>query len=163
RPEIVGGITRVTGRFCVEATIPTEMEWGEEESTAGGGCATQDSQANATFVDRMIEVLRKSPVLRLEGNKTVTLRNVRPPAKTLSLSAEAMVDATAPGQKPTLTDAVQEAKEKNGMALPLSSKSVALVFGPENSAVSERLVSEAAKEAYLKSYTHLYVIGFSIQ
>src|SRR5205814_3116118 len=83
--------------------------------------------------------------------------------KTLSLSAEAMVDATAPGQKPTLTDAVQEAKEKNGMALPLSSKSVALVFGPENSAVSERLVSEAAKEAYLKSYTHLYVIGFSIQ
>src|SRR4029077_1513707 len=39
----------------------------------------------------------------------------------------------------------------------------ALVFGPENGAASERLVQEAAREAYLKNYTHLYVIGFAIQ
>jgi adenine-specific DNA-methyltransferase len=37
----------------------------------------------------MLEILRKFPVLRLEGNKTVTLKNVRRPAKMLSLSAEA--------------------------------------------------------------------------
>ncbi len=47
--------------------------------------------------------------------------------------------------------------------LPLSQKPVAFVFGPENGAVSEKLVSEAAREAYQKSYTHLYVIGFAIQ
>ena len=86
----------------------------------------------------MLEVLRKSPVLRLEGNKTVTLKNVRPPAKTLSLSAEAMVT--------------------NG-----ADKPVAFVFGPENGAVSEKLVYEAAREAHAKSYSHLYVIGFAIQ
>jgi adenine-specific DNA-methyltransferase len=40
---------------------------------------------------------------------------------------------------------------------------VALVFGPENGAVSERLVQEAAREASLKNYTHLYVIGFAVQ
>jgi len=34
---------------------------------------------------------------------------------------------------------------------------------PENGAVSEKLVYEAAREAYAKSYTHLYVIGFAIQ
>ncbi len=34
--------------------------------------------------------LRRSPVLRLDGNKTVNLTNIRPPAKTLSLSAEAL-------------------------------------------------------------------------
>src|SRR5208282_5036734 len=90
-------------------------------------------------------------------------RNIRPPAKTLSLSAEAFVDATAPGQKPSLQDAVQEAAEKNGKALALSAKPVALVFGPENGAVSEKLVYEAAREAHAKSYTHLYVIGFAIQ
>ncbi|MEW6542891.1 MAG: hypothetical protein AB1411_04685 [Nitrospirota bacterium] len=83
-------------------------------------------------------MLRKSPVLRLEGNKTVTFKNIRPPAKTLSLSAEALV--TNGGDKP-----------------------VALVFGPENGAVSEKLVYEAAREAYAKSYTHLYVTGFAIQ
>ena len=48
----------------------------------------------------MLEVLRKSPVLHLGGGKTVTLHNIRPPAKTLSLSAEALVDATAAGSRP---------------------------------------------------------------
>ncbi len=38
----------------------------------------------------MIEVLRRSPVLHVGGGKTVTLGNVRPPAKSLSLSAEAL-------------------------------------------------------------------------
>ena len=83
-------------------------------------------------------MLRKTPVLRLEGNKTVTLKNVRPPAKTLSLSAEAVVP--------------------NGAERP-----VAFVFGPENGAVSETLVYHAAKEASAKSYAALYVIGFAIQ
>lgn len=47
--------------------------------------------------------------------------------------------------------------------LALSAKPVALVFGPENGAVSEKLVYQAALEAHAKSYTHLYVIGFAIQ
>jgi len=165
RPERDSKITRVTGAFCVEGTIPTPVE-------LAAGVAEPENEKlkiqNAkgeerTYVDRMLEILRKSPILRLEGNRTVTLKNIRLPAKTLSLSAEALVDATASGQSPTLADAVQEAAEKNGKALPLSAKPVALVFGPENGAVSERLVQEAAREAYLKSYTHLYVIGFAIQ
>ncbi|MBV8554425.1 MAG: hypothetical protein JO116_02590 [Planctomycetaceae bacterium] len=40
---------------------------------------------------------------------------------------------------------------------------MAFVFGPENGAVSERLVNEALREAYRKSYGHLYVIGFAIE
>lgn len=133
RPEPKGGVTRVSGPFCFEATIPTPVDWegdGIEDSGVG--------LSHGSFVDRMLEVLRKSPVLRLEGNKTLTLKQVRPPAKTLSLSAEAMV--------------------ANGQDKP-----VAFVFGPENGAVSEKLVYEAAREAHAKSYTHLYVIGFAIQ
>jgi adenine-specific DNA-methyltransferase len=134
RPEIESKITRVTGPFCVEATIPTPRDW-EEVSTSqeAGGSATDGS-----FVDRMIEILRKTPILRLEGNRTVTLKGVRPPAKSLSLSAEAAVT--------------------NG-----ADKPVAFVFGPENGAVSEKLVYEAAREARAKNYTHLYVVGFAIQ
>jgi len=160
RPEVDNKITRVTGPFCVEATIPTPVDW-EGDGIEDSG--TVSAEERGSFVDRMLEVLRKSPVLRLEGNRTVTLRNVRPPAKTLSLSAEALVDATAPGQTPSLQDAVKEAAEKNGKALPLSAKPVALVFGPENGAVSEKLVYEAAREAHAKGYSHLYVIGFAIQ
>ena len=85
--------------------------------------------------ERMIEVLRRSPLLRLQGNKTVGFKNIQPPAKTLSLSAEALVE--------------------NGQAKP-----VAFVFGPENGAVSQNLVFQAAREANAKGYSHLYVIGF---
>lgn len=159
RPEQNASVTRVTGAFCVEATIPTPMAWDE----AVGEVQSIEQDNEGSFTDRMLEVLRRSPVLRLEGNRTVTLKSVRPPAKSLSLSAEALVDATAEGQIATLTDAVQEAAEKSGLALPMSSRLVALVFGPENGAVSVRTVEQAAREAYQKSYTHLYVIGFAIQ
>jgi adenine-specific DNA-methyltransferase len=135
RPDIDNKITRVTGPFCVEATIPTPVDWeGDGVEDSGVGMEEQ----HGSFIDRMLEILRKSPVLHLGGGKSVTLKNIRPPAKTLSLSAEAVV--------------------ANG-----DDKPVALLFGPENGAVSEKLVHEALKEANLRGYTHLYVIGVGIQ
>jgi adenine-specific DNA-methyltransferase len=132
RPETNDKITRVTGPFTFEAMIPTPMDLNTaaDQPTAPAEVQNQGS--------RMLEVLRRSPVLRLDGNRTITLHNIRPPAKSLSLSAEALV--------------------KNG-----NDKAVAFVFGPENSAVSEKLVKQAAFEARAKSFTHLYVIGFAIQ
>jgi len=135
RPETINSTTRVTGPFTFEATIPTPVDWEDQEQEDNVALTPEDY---GSFVDRMLEVLRKSPVLRLDGNRTVTFKNVRQPAKTLSLSAEALVS--------------------NG-----EDKPVAFVFGPENGAVSERLVQEAAREAYMKGYIHLYVIGFAIQ
>jgi adenine-specific DNA-methyltransferase len=134
RPEVDSKIVRVTGPFSVEATIPTPVDW-EGDGVEDSGVRAEDDEH---LVDRMLTALRQSPVLRLEGNRTVTLKNVRTPAKTLSLSAEATVG--------------------NG-----SDKPVAFVFGPENGAVSESLVYGAAREAHAKGYSHLYVIGFAIQ
>ncbi len=133
RPEELKGITRVTGPFAFEATIPSPVEGSSEtEEVAPSG------DAGAGFAERMVEVLRKSPILRLEGNREVKLKNVRPPAKTLALSAEAL--------------------QVNG-----EDRAVAFAFGPENGAVTEKLVFEAAREANVKGYKHLYVIGFAIQ
>lgn len=134
RPEEDRKVTRVTGPFCFEATIPTPVDWegdGKEDSGTAG-------ESHGSFVDRMLEVLRRSPVLHVGGGKTVLLKNVRPPAKTLSLSAEAIIE--------------------NGEDRP-----VAIVFGPESGAISEKLVYEAAREAAAKRFTHLYVVGFAIQ
>jgi adenine-specific DNA-methyltransferase len=135
RPEPDNKYVRVTGPFAVEATIPTPVDW-EGDGVEDSG--SEQAEEYGSFVERMIEVLRRSPVLHVGGGKTVKLWNVRRPAKTLSLSAEAM--------------------EVNGDERP-----VAFVFGPENGAVSEKLVYAALQEARLKSYTHLYVIGFAIQ
>jgi adenine-specific DNA-methyltransferase len=135
RPEVANSVTRVTGPFCVEATIPTPVDYEADPTSELGAGGAED---HGSFVERMLEVLRKSPVLQVGGGKKVTLKNVRPPAKTLSLSAEAMV--------------------ANG-----ADKSVAFVFGPENGAVTEKVVHDAAFEAHGKGYSHLYVIGFAIQ
>ena len=125
---------RVTGAFWWRRPFPRPWIWGLMPPMSHP--RPQAAKRAWPHMQNGFEVLRKSPILRLEGNKTVTLKNIRPPAKTLSLSAEALVDTTVP---------------------------VALVFGPENGSVSERLVQESPKEAWLKNYTHLYVIGFAIQ
>ena len=136
RPETDAGVTRVSGPFCVEATIPTPVDWeGDGQEDSGD---TSVANAYASHVDRMIAVLQHSPVLRVGGGQTVTLSKVRPPARTMSLSAEALIQG-------------------------YGEQTAAIVFGPENGAVSEMLVFEAAREAYAKGYGHLYVIGFAIQ
>lgn len=140
RPEITKKVTRVTGPFVAEATIPTPMDW---ETPADKASEIKEDQA--TFEDRMVEVLRKVKTLHLTGNRKVVLRSVRIPAKTLSLSAEAIAN----GEDSTTDE--------------MTGKPVAFVFGPENGSASESLVFEAAREAYGKNYEHLFVIGFGIE
>jgi adenine-specific DNA-methyltransferase len=142
-PEIDESLVRVTGPFAVEATIPTPVDWEEDGIEESG---SEQAEADGSFVERMIEVLRRSPVLHVGGGKTVQVSGVRPPAKSLSLSAEGWVRL-----KPDATGSVEDGQP------------VAFVFGPESGAVSEKLVHAALREAHLKSYAHLYVIGFAIQ
>ena len=158
RPEQINNITRVCGPFVVEGIIPppVNMEGQEEPETE----AIEPDTA-ASFTDRMLEVLRKSPVLHLPNNKTVTFTNVRQPARTQILSAEALIKPSDLGDV-TLGEAVDEVVELNQNLLPLSQKPVAFFFGSENGAIAERTLYEAAKEAKAKQYHHLYVIGFAI-
>lgn len=132
RPETVKGITRVSGPFVFEATIPTPVDW-EGDGIEDSGVPNV-AESHGSFVERMLEVLRKSPVLRLTANQTIELTQLRQPNSKV-ISAEGLAD----------------------------DKLVAIVFGPESGAISEKLVYEAAREANAKHYTHLYVIGFAIQ
>jgi adenine-specific DNA-methyltransferase len=165
RPEEDKSVTRITGPFCFEATIPTplDVEGSEKPETERAAIETPSEQAGS-YMDRMLDILRRSPLLRLEGNRTVRLHNIRPLTRTLAGLVEANVEASAEGQTPTLVDVVGEAAEANGLLLPgMSRKPVAIVFGPENGSISEGLVYGAAKEAAAKDYTHLYCIGFAIE
>jgi adenine-specific DNA-methyltransferase len=165
RPEEDKNVTRITGPFCFEATIPTplDVEGSEKPETERAAVETPSEQAGS-YMDRMLDILKRSPLLRLEGNRTVRLHNIRPLTRTLAGLVEASVEASAEGQTPTLVDVVGEAAEANGLLLPgMSRKPVAIIFGPENGSISEGLVYSAAKEAAAKDYTHLYCIGFAIE
>ncbi len=152
RPETVNGVTRVSGPFVFEATIPTAEGLDEDPVTPGLQC-----EAYQSHVERMTEVLRRAPVLRLPGNQTVTLKQIRPPAKTLTLSAEALIEEPKGG---TGGPPVSESPHRQDAGATL--EPVAILFGPDNGAISERMVREAWDEAGLKRYSRLFVIGFGI-
>ena len=138
RPEMAPGVVRVSGPFVSEATIPTAIEVEPVPREVEQGYETDP-------VGRMIEILRRSPSLRLGGSQTVTLRNIRRPAKALSLHAEAEM------LEPTLEDVAEEAAIQKSIETRLG-RPVAFVFGPEHGPMTEQIVFAAAKEANLKSY-----------
>ncbi|MCA3240709.1 MAG: site-specific DNA-methyltransferase [Rubrivivax sp.] len=160
RPEVVPGITRVTGPFVFEATIPTAQGFDDASPEAAGAARSEEAEeGDDAFIDRMVGVLQASPVLHLPGNQTVTLAQVRRPARALWLSAEAMRPAH------NLAGSLEAADAANG-GLDLSTgEPVAIVFGPAHGSVTRRLVEEAWGEAQLpgRGYKHLYVIGFAIE
>lgn len=86
-------------------------------------------------ITRMIEIFRRSPTLQLPQNKPLTLSDIMPCAKSMNLHAEA-----------------QSGSEK-----------LAVVFGPENAVVSERMVIDAGKEAHRKGYDRLLVAAFAVE
>lgn len=149
RPETVGGVVRVAGPFVVEATIPTAVE---VEPVSHEMAAAYEADP----IGRMIEILRRSPSLRLGGGQTVTLRNVRRPARALSLHAEAeMIE-------PSVADLAEQAATQKSIDMR-AGRRVAFVFGPEHGPVTEQMVFAAAREAYMKTYERLFAIGFAVQ
>ena len=159
RPDASGDITRVTGPFCVEATIPTPVDLGGGRR---GGRRGRTAEDRGSFAERMLEVLRRAPCCGSDKNKTVTLRNVRPPRKRFR-SRPRRRWMRRPPAKATLADLVEEPSRRTGTALPLVAEAGGVRLRAGERAVSQKLVFEAAKEAYAKSYAHLYVIGFAIQ
>ena len=151
RPEVNAKITRVCGRFTVEATVqaartvddppPAEGETLARARTAEDTGAYENPRR---YLDRMIEVLRQSHTLRLPGNTSLHLAQVRP----LSGADHDYLHA--------------EAEETAGGAEGKAQR-IAVVFGPEHGAIDSHLVFEAAREAYFLKYDALYLFGFAIQ
>ncbi|MCZ8322753.1 MAG: site-specific DNA-methyltransferase [Novosphingobium sp.] len=162
RPEVNESVTRVAGPFVVEATIApaqtveldasarVEEEPGVQSldaalgdaDVANGGLPLQAAEPAgkysdpATHIERMTQVLRQSKTLRLPGNRELVLADIRRMAGSDAIHAEGL---DAEGNR------------------------IAVVFGPEDGAISSDVVFEAAREAYFLKFPHLYFFGFAIQ
>ncbi|MDT4855351.1 hypothetical protein FQZ97_897030 [compost metagenome] len=90
----------------------------------------------ATHIERMTQVLRQSKTLRLPGNRELVLADIRRMSGSDVIHAEGL---DAEGNR------------------------IAVVFGPEDGAISSDVVFEAAREAYFLKFPHLYFFGFAIQ
>ena len=138
KPEINTKITRVCGAFTVEATIQAANSLLHEQHAVDNSVAVQGNAG--AYLDRMLEVLRKSERLQLPGNKQLLLDHVR------ALSSEDYEYLHA------------EATEKSD-----ADKRIAIVFGAESGAISSELVFNAASEAVFMRFDALYFFGFAIQ
>jgi adenine-specific DNA-methyltransferase len=181
RPEVVPNVVRVSGPFVVEATIALAQSGGEVDGSppveaatastvapaapapttaapaaatvsldtavaaadaANGGLDLQIAEARARYgdpavhIERMTQVLRQSRSLRLPGNRELQLADIRRVHDSDVLHAEA-----------------QDAEGRR----------VAIVFGPEDGAISSDVVFEAAREAYFLKFAALWFFGFAIQ
>jgi adenine-specific DNA-methyltransferase len=152
RPEVNNKVTRVCGRFTVEATVqaaravedlaPAEGDASPDRDRLGDPSGTYENPRR--YLDRMIEVLRQCHTLNLPGNMALHLAQVRP----LSGAEHEYLHAEA-GETPD---------GESGQA-----RRIAVVFGPEHGAIDSQLVFEAAREAYFLKYDALYLFGFAIQ
>lgn len=165
KPEINNKVTRVCGPFSVEATIQAAQSIDSSEAVIpAGNAGIQEPRMVSgqnvpvsgfppihggndgvfenprAYLDRMIEVLRQSKTLRLPGNKTLALDNVR----ALAAADHEYLHA--------------EAIEQSG-----ENKRIAIVFGPEDGAINSNDVLEAAREAHYLKFDALYFFGFAIQ
>jgi adenine-specific DNA-methyltransferase len=166
RPEIDKNIVRVSSPFTIECTIKPPIEITNDNPPETS--PTQTSEPIAIVLDssgdhaeRMLRILQQSPILRLPGNRTIHLSQVRQPTRSQTLNAEALVKASELDGS-NLSEIVEEAIETNQNKLPLSQKNIAFIFGSENGAISENAIFQAAQEAHAKHYAHLFVIGFAI-
>lgn len=133
RPETNSDITRVCGPFTVEATIQAAHSLEVEGATQA---AEQAAGYNArSYLDRMIDILRRSHNLRLPGNRSLKLEQVR----------------------------VLDNDFLHAEALDEQEQRIAIVFGPEDGAISSDQVFEAASEAYFLKFGQLFFFGFAIQ
>lgn len=133
RPETLDNITRVCGPFTVEATIQAAHSLEVEGPTQA---SEQAAGYNArSYLDRMIDILRRSHNLRLPGNRSLKLEQVR----------------------------VLDNDFLHAEAVDEQEQLIAIVFGPEDGAISSDQVFEAASEAFFLKYSQLFFFGFAIQ
>ena len=149
RPEVDNKITRVCGAFTVEATIQAALTLEDDAPAADGkpgpmGVREVNPRA---YLDRMIEVLRQSKTLRLPGNASLSLAQVRPLAGMEYLHAEAVASALAG------IDAGEAPAEAR----------IAIAFGPEDGAIGSDAVYNAHTEALQQGFQQLFLFGFAIQ
>lgn len=144
QPEKNNKVTRVCGPFTVEATIQAaaalDTEIAQPEAASNSAESAAEYEDPRAYIDRMIEVLRRSHQLRLPGNQALALDAVQPVADGERLHAEATIGAESD-----------------------QTRRVAIAFGPENGAIDSQFVFDAARDAHFLRYDQLYLFGFAIE
>jgi adenine-specific DNA-methyltransferase len=164
QPQVVKGVTRVSGPFTVEAVQPPEMslgdeqvfgfEGGPEEMETFDGAAVSvrmvetraelEAQNLDAYLDQMLRLLKTDGV-RFPNNKQMKFSRLEP-----LFGNAGFLHAEGRWVQANETDA-----DADGRA------AVAVTFGPQYGPVTAMQVEEATRSARINGYEDLVVAGFS--
>ena len=83
RPDVDSQVTRVSGPFFFEASVPSVLE------ISTGNTATESHRDHHVFIQRMFEILKANPTIMTSTGSFVTLQNIRRLLQASTLVAEA--------------------------------------------------------------------------
>ncbi len=164
QPQVVKGVTRVSGPFTVEAVQPPEMSLGDEQvfgfegepeemGTFDGGSvsvrmvetrAELEAQNLDAYLDQMLRLLKTDGV-RFPNNKQMKFSRLEP-----LFGNAGFLHAEGRWVQANETD-----DDADGRA------AVAVTFGPQYGPVTAMQVEEATRSARINGYEDLVVAGFS--
>lgn len=163
QPEIIRGVTRVTGPFTVEAVQPPELSLGDVVGEVSGLFDGEPEAMDKTFQVRMVKPRTDLEVKNIEAyldqmTRLLRMDGVRfPDNKQMRFSRLDRVAGTSAGihaEGRWVPDG-EEDDDPDGEAL------VAVAFGPQYGPVTAMQVEELLRATSRRGYTDLVVAGFS--
>ena len=166
QPEVVRGVTRVSGPFSVEAVQPPEMSLGDVVET-GGTFGNEPDELDEFFKIRMVEARGELDVanvgayldqmfrfikvdgVRFLNNKQMKWTKLEP------LFDGGAAAAGAFHAEGRWTAVGEDDKDPDGRC------NVAVVFGPQYGPVTAPVVVEALRQAHIRGYEHVVIAGFN--
>lgn len=169
QPEVVRGVTRVSGPFTVEAVQPPEMTLGDAVLTdvqiQEGGLFDGEPGQMQTWATRVVEPKNDLEVANVTAYLEQMFRYLKADGVRFLNNKQARWTRFEPLFEAGRADIFHaEGRWMAGDgedADPDGPNNVAVVFGPQYGPVTAKLVEEAIRAATRKGYEHLLVAGFS--
>jgi adenine-specific DNA-methyltransferase len=166
QPEIVRGVTRVSGPFTVEAVQPPEMSLSDpktitDEAEAEFGGAPEELETFAPFTIRMVETRLDQEEQNLEAYLDQMLRYLKMDGVRFPNNKQMTFGRLEPVHDGSTIHA--EGRWANGEKDPdpEGRANVAVIFGPQYGPVTAKQLERAIPYANRRGYEHLVVAGFS--
>lgn len=164
QPEVVKGVTRVSGPFTVEAVQPPEMSLGDVVDL-GGGFGGEPDELEGQFEVRMVEPKNDLEAANVGAYLDQMFRYIK---------ADGVRFLNNKQMKWTRLEALFDAGSANpfhaeGRWAPVGENdsdpdgraNVAVLFGPQYGPVTGPVVVEALRQAHIRGYEHVVIAGFN--
>lgn len=162
QPQVIKGVTRVTGPFTVEAVQPPEMSLSDVVPMGFGG---EPDELDAQFPVRMVEARNDLEVANVGAYLDQMFRFIRDDGVRFLNNRQMKWSRLEPlfenGHADMFHAEGRWSSTKEADPDPDGRANVAVTFGPQYGPVTGPVVVEALRQAHIRGYEHVVIAGFN--